>query len=95
MDIPQADLDLLNEKDKAELRTFISNETQRQRIQGRMYTPVQHISSPDLVLYPSSTEACCCPSINESKPTYLLQFPLPSIHPSHPMPSLSNHLRVT
>ncbi|CCC13468.1 hypothetical protein SMACR_07092 [Sordaria macrospora] len=37
MDIPQADLDLLNEKDKAELRTFISNETQRQRIQGQTH----------------------------------------------------------
>ncbi|KAK3401202.1 mitochondrial import inner membrane translocase subunit tim-8 [Sordaria brevicollis] len=37
MDIPQADLDLLNEKDKNELRSFISAETQRQRVQGQTH----------------------------------------------------------
>ena len=33
--LQQADLDKLNDKDKAELRTFINNEQQRTRIQSR------------------------------------------------------------
>lgn len=85
MDIPQADLDLLNEKDKNELRSFISNETQRQRVQGRMYN-LQPLRSPaPTVLHPyprplPRSNSPSCPSIDKSKPTYLptYHFPLPS-----------------
>ncbi|KAK1769312.1 mitochondrial import inner membrane translocase subunit tim8 [Phialemonium atrogriseum] len=35
--LEQADLDRLNDKDKAELRQFITNEQQRTRIQGQTH----------------------------------------------------------
>jgi import inner membrane translocase subunit TIM8 len=37
--IDQADLEKLNDKDKAELRQFFSNEEQRARIQARNTLP--------------------------------------------------------
>jgi import inner membrane translocase subunit TIM8 len=40
-----ADLSNLNDKDKAELRQFITNEQQRTRIQARKNSSSQHIAS--------------------------------------------------
>ncbi|EDO65121.1 hypothetical protein GE21DRAFT_4208 [Neurospora crassa] len=64
MDIPQADLDLLNEKDKNELRGFISNETQRQRVQGQTHALTDScwkkcVTSPIKTNQLDKTEAVC------------------------------------
>lgn len=55
--LEQADLDRLNDKDKAELRQFITNEQQRTRIQGRKrlrYLPPSNPSYRPLPLLQSA-----------------------------------------
>ena len=57
--LEQADLDKLNDKDKRELRKFISNEQQRTRIQSRKPTSISwRCSTP-----------CCNRADNSAPPT--------------------------
>lgn len=44
--IEQSDIEKLNDKDKAELRQFFSNEQQRTRIQSRAFFPLLFHLSP-------------------------------------------------
>ena len=58
--LQQADLDKLNDKDKSELRQFLTNNEQRARIQQRMSFPCP--PSPSLPQLPSPPQRrwhCC------------------------------------
>ena len=102
MDIPQADLDMLNEKDKNELRTFIANESQRQRIQGRMlhFSTLSHgaehsfLSLVDKV-QPTLPTTSHLPHSHPPFPFFPFPFPCHTYLPSPPLLSSSPPLLPT